>query len=113
MEQDKDEPVVGWEVCHYQSEQLHELSLKYRDDENYRDKVKNDSGELLKSLGVMLPEGIDARFVVNTGKTWYFVMPQRPRRKARARRRDASVGVNGIDLMNVASLAAALRGRTP
>ena len=104
--QDKEEPVISWKVCHYQNEQLHELSLKYRDDKNYRDKVKSNSGELLKSLGVALPEGIDARFVVNTDKMWYFVMPQRPKWSARARRPGG--GAAALNLINVASLAVSL-----
>ena len=114
MEQEKDEAVINWEVCHYQNEQLHELSLKYRDDKNYRDKVKNDSGALLKSLGVVLPEGIDARFIVNTDKTWYFVMPQRPRGRTHVHRRDRTAGGGDVNLMNVVSLVvslASVRGR--
>ena len=115
MKQEKDEAVINWEVCHYQNEQLHELSLKYRDDKNYRDKAKNDSGALLKSLGVVLPEGIDARFIVNTDKTWYFVMPQRPRARTHVHRAGKTAGVGDVDLLNAASFFASLasvRGRT-
>lgn len=118
MERDKDEPVVNREVCRYQSEQLHELSLKYRNDKNYRGKVGNNSGELPKSSGVMLPQGMDARFVANTDKTWYLVMARGPKRKTRADRPGAPAGVNGIDPFNdpfnAASLAvapASFRGR--
>ena len=118
MERNEDESVVNWEVCHYQSEQLHELSLKYHGDKKYRDKANKDSGELLKSLGVALPEGIDARFVVNTDKTWYFVLPPRPGRKAHVHRRDAAAAAatGDLNLINAASLAAtlaSLRRREP
>ncbi|MDD9805546.1 MAG: hypothetical protein OXU50_02210 [Gammaproteobacteria bacterium] len=95
---------VDWEVCQYQNEQLHELSLKCRKDKHYRRRIKAKKGadDLLKSLGVALPEGIDARFVVNTNKTWYFVLPQRPNLKGRD---EQELGRDVPGVVNVASFA--------
>ena len=95
---------VDWEVCQYQNEQLHELSLKCRKDKHYlrRIKAKKGADDLLKSLGVALPEGIDARFVVNTNKTWYFVLPQRPNLKGRD---EQELGRDVPGVVNVASFA--------
>ncbi len=101
---DREESHPDWEVCQYQNEQLYELSLKCRKDKKYRREVqaKKDSGDLLKSLGVALPEGIDARFVVNTNETWYFVMPQRPKWEGQD---DQALGRDAPGLINVASFA--------
>lgn len=95
---------VDWEVCQYQNEQLYELSLKCRKDKHYRRRIeaKKGAGDLLKSLGVALPEGIDARFVVNTNKTWYFVLPQRPNLKGRD---EQELGRDVPGVVNVASFA--------
>ncbi len=64
---------VDWEVCQYQNEQLHELSLKCRKDKHYRRRIKarrRQCGEFCRHRGVVLrlhPQLAPARPQRDTG----------------------------------------------